>query len=123
MQSVGSGSWNGKADYFRTVLYSSMASLPILSVMIIGILPALKSEAFATGPAGQAPSGRATAVASARVIKPFTMDTLAASRPGTGDSATAVLRRTTIRSCASLLGANVPHGAEANCELRLIELQ
>ena len=97
--------------------------MPILSVMIIGILPALKSEAFATGPAGQAPSGRATAVASAQLITPFTVDSVVESRTGTRDSAIAVLRRTTIRSCATILGADTTQGAEAACELRLLELQ
>ena len=97
--------------------------MPLLSVMIIGILPALKSEAFATGPQGQTPVGRATAVAGARVIKPFAMDSVIESRTGTRDSAIAVLPRTTIRNCATILGAEANQGSEATCELRLLELQ
>jgi len=100
-----------------------MATLPIFSLMIIGILPALGSEAFATGPAGQASSGRATAVASAQVIEPFAMDRRVQSRTGTRDSAIEMLRRTTIRSCEAILGADANQDLEATCELRLVELQ
>tara|TARA_R100001244_G_scaffold39766_1_gene35648 strand:- start:26230 stop:26505 length:276 start_codon:yes stop_codon:yes gene_type:complete len=91
--------------------------------MIIGIWPALKSEALATGPAEQAPDGRATAVAGAKVVKPFKLDS--AVQPGSAarDSAITVLRRSTVRSCQAILGTDGNQVAEATCELRLIELQ
>jgi len=123
MQSIGLASWNRKADYFRSIICSSIVPLPILIIMIIGISPALKSEAFATGTAGQVPQGRATAVASAQIVKPFTMDSGAQAGNDADSSAITGLRRTTIRSCASILGKDSNQVARASCELRLIEMQ
>jgi len=120
MQSIGLASWNRKADYFRSIICSCIVPLPIV---IIGISPALKSEAFATGTAGQAPQGRATAVASAQIVKPFTMDSGAQAGNDADSSAITGLRRTTIRSCASILGKDSNQVARASCELRLIEMQ
>ena len=123
MQSVGFASLNRKADHFRSVLYSSMAPLSILSVMIIGILPALKSEAFATGTTARTPNARATAVASARVVKPFTMDATVQAGVNAHGSEITLLRSTSIRSCQSLLGAENRQVPGASCELRLVEMQ
>lgn len=123
MQSVGFGSLNRKADYFRSVLYSTVAPLSILSVMIIGILPALKSEAFATGTTARTPNARSTAVASARVVKPFEMDAAVQAGTNAHGSEITLLRSTSIRSCQSILGAETTQVASASCELRLIEVQ
>ena len=123
MQSVGFGSLNRKADYFRSVLYSTVAPLSILSVMIIGILPALKSEAFATGTTARTPNARSTAVASARVVKPFEMDAAVQAGTNAHGSEITLFRSTSIRSCQSILGAETTQVASASCELRLIEVQ
>lgn len=123
MQSLSSASWGRKTEYFRSVLYSSMAPLSILCATVIGILPALKSEAFANGSAGRTPNARATAVASARVIKPITSDTAVPTGTGARNFAITVLRRTSVRSCKTILGSDGNHVAGASCELRLIELQ
>lgn len=123
MQSVGFGSLSRKADYFRSVLYSTVAPLSILSVMVIGILPALKSEAFATGTTARTPNARSTAVASARVVKPFEMDAAVQAGTNAHGAEITLLRSTSIRSCQSILGAETTQVASASCELRLIEVQ
>ncbi len=91
--------------------------------MVAGILPALKSEAFATDSAGRTPNGRATAVANARVIKPITMETPRKAGTGASDPPITVLHRTTVRSCEALVGSDSAPVAGVSCELRLIELQ
>lgn len=123
MQSVGITLRNVKTDYFGACRCSTIVSLAILAVMIVSILPALASEAFATDPAAQTANGRATAVASAQIIKPYTMDST--TPPGTTapDSAITVSHSTTYRSCETLLGTDSTQVSGASCELRLIELQ
>lgn len=123
MQSVGLVFWKIKSDDFRSFGHSSLATASILCVMIAIILPALASEAFATDPAGRTSNGRATAVASAQVIKPFTLKPIIQAGNGTSESAITVLRRTTLRSCAALLGNDDRQAATGTCELRLTELQ
>lgn len=123
MQSGAIISWKADTDNFRSFVCSSIVPLAILSVMIISILPALASQAFATNPVQQNPNGRATAVASAKVIKPFTMNAMTQAESVTPDSVLTVLRRTTLRSCETLLGKGATQVAERSCELRLIELQ
>jgi len=91
--------------------------------MLISILPALGSEAFATDPAARTTNGRVTAVASAQVIKPYIMTSQVQSGINGPDSAITVSRRTTFRDCEILLGATAIQASETLCELRLIELQ
>jgi len=91
--------------------------------MLISILPALDSEAFATDPTARTANGRVTAVASAQVIKPYTMTSSAQPGINAHDSAITVSRRTTFRSCETLLGATANQANETSCELRLVELQ
>jgi hypothetical protein len=123
MQSVGIILWKVKADWFRSLRCSSIVSLAILLVMLISILPTLGSEAFATDPTARTANGRVTAVASAKVIKPYIMT--ASVQPGIKalDAAITVSRRTTFRNCEILLGGNTKQAAETSCELRLIEWQ
>ncbi len=123
MQAVGTILWKAKTDYFVPFRCSSIVPLSILSVMIFAILAALASEAFATDPAARTPNGRATAVATAQVINPFTMTSAAQTGTNMHDSAMTMLRRTTYRDCESLLGADANQTTAASCELRLIELQ
>lgn len=123
MQLVGTILWKVKTDYSRLFRYSSIVPLFILVVMIIIILPALASEAFATDPAAGPQNGRATAVASAQIIKPFSMKAMVQGRTNSLDSGVIVSRSTTFRNCEILLGADANRGSEESCELHLIELQ
>jgi hypothetical protein len=91
--------------------------------MLISILPALGSEAFATDPDAPTTNGRVTAVASAQVIKPYIMTSPVHSGIDAHDSGITVSRRTTFRNCEILLGAAANQAPETSCELRLIELQ
>lgn len=122
MQAVGTILWKVKTDCFGLFRYSSIVPLSILIVMIIGILPALASEAFATDPTAGSKNGRVTAVASAQVIKPFTMNSMVRGATNAQDSAITVSRRTTFRNCEILLGADANRSSDESCELRLIEL-
>ncbi|MEH6660071.1 MAG: hypothetical protein V7679_00360 [Parasphingorhabdus sp.] len=122
MQLVGTILWKVKTDYSRLLRCSSIVLLSILAVMTIIILPALASEAFATDPTASPQHGRATAVASARVIKPFAMTPRVQNETKAQVSAITVTRRTTFRNCEILLGADANSGSGEACELRLIEL-
>lgn len=123
MQSVGIILWKVKADWLRSFRCSVILPLSILAVMLISILPALGSEAFATDPAARTTNGRVTAVASAQVIKPYIMTSQVQSGINGPDSEITVSRRTTFRDCEILLGATAIQASETLCELRLIELQ
>lgn len=123
MQSVGTILWKVKTDFFRLFSCSNFATLATLSVMIIIILPALGSEAFATDPAAPKTNDRVTAVASAQVLKPFTTNSTMQAGTSLRDSAITVSRRTAFRNCETLLGSDANQLTGATCELRLIELQ
>lgn len=122
MQLVGTILWKVTTDYSRLLRYSSIMPLTILALMIIIILPALASEAFATDPTAAPQNGRATAVASVQVLKPFTMTPTVQGGTNAQVSAITVSRRTTFRDCEILLGADAKRGPGESCELRLIEL-
>jgi len=121
MQSVSFFSWNERADYFQSPRYFPVLYCSILSVALVGILPILASVAFATDPV--APTPRATAVASAKAIKSFAMAPSVPPRTEAQDFSHLISRRTSIRNCGSLLGADSGQVATGSCELRLIELQ
>lgn len=123
MQSVSIILWNLKIDWFPSFRCSVILPLSILSVMLISILPALGSEAFATDPTARTTNGRVTAVASAQVINPFTITFQAQPGLNAHDSTITASRRTTLRKCQTLLAATANQANETSCELRLIELQ
>jgi len=122
MQLVGTILWKVKTDYSRLLRCSSIVPLSILAIMIIIILPALASEAFATDPTAAPKNSHATAVASAQVIQPFKMTSMVQGETKAQVSAITVSRRTTFRNCAILLGADANKGSGESCELRLVEL-
>ncbi len=123
MQSVDIILGNGKADFLISSRCPTLLSLAMMSVMIIILLPALASEAFATDPSAQLANGRSTAVASAKIIRPYMMNST--DQPGTTapNPALTLSHRTTYRSCKALLGSDAIPSGGASCELRLIELQ
>jgi hypothetical protein len=123
MPQVGRILWKVKTDHFRFLRCSSIASRSVLSAILIGILPILAAEAFATDPEGHAWNSRATAVVNAQVIDPFT--TTSTAQPGNNvhDPVFMVSRRTTYRNCADFQDGDANQVTEASCELRLIELQ
>jgi hypothetical protein len=123
MQSVGIMLWKMKTDWLRSCRCSVILPLSILAFMLISILPALGSEAFATDPAARTTNGSVTAVASAQVVKPYITTSLVQSGINASDSAITVSRRTPFRDCKILLGATANQASETSCELRLIELQ
>lgn len=123
MQSVGTILWDVKTDYVRSFRCSTIIALSFLSAIAISILPALAREASETGPSGRSPGGNVTAVASANVIKSFTMNSKALAGTGPNEYEASVSRRTALRSCDLLLGADSDQASGASCELRLMELQ
>ena len=80
------------------------------------------SEASLAGPPAGA-SGRATAIASARIVNSFSTRSVAQSAAGSDESGIAVSRRTSVRSCSDLLGTDADQGTGAKCALLLMELQ
>ncbi len=114
--------WKVKTDFSRLFRSSELLSLSILAIMILIILPALASEAFATDPASGPQTGRATAVASARVVKPFTMTSVMQDTPDSANAAIMVSHSTSFRNCEILLGADAGRSPGESCELRLVEL-
>ncbi|WP_156472197.1 hypothetical protein [Sphingorhabdus sp. M41] len=123
MQLVGTILWKVRPEHLRPYFCSSFVPLAILSAMIIIISPALGSEAFASDPATPMTNARATAVASAQILRPFTTNSTISAGPKADNFATTVLRRTSFRSCETLLGSDANSAAGATCELRLIEVQ
>lgn len=123
MQSVDIILRNSKTDNLASFSYSTTLSLAMLSVMVVSLLPALASEAFATDPVPQMQNGHATAIASAQVITPYTMNFTAPPGTPVADPAITVSHRTTYRHCETLLGTDAAQVTGASCELRLIELQ
>ncbi|NRD90092.1 hypothetical protein C8024_12405 [Sphingopyxis sp. BSNA05] len=111
-----------KTEYSRLFRYSSLVPLSILAVMIVIILPALASEAFATDPAAEPQNANATAVATARIVKPFTMTSGAQGGTEARNSEIAVSHSTTYHSCEILLGADDISSPAQSCELHLVEL-
>lgn len=90
---------------------------------IIGILPALKAEAFATYPAGPASKRWAIAGASSRLVKPFTRDSGIQAGFGAPNPPLTALRLAIVRSCGTFLSQKVSQDPGAAWELRLIKLQ
>ena len=122
MQSTGSILLERNVVFLRSLCCAKIVTLSIISALAVGGLPALASEAKQTDPTVKGNS-RATAVASARVVKPFTMMATAQAATKTNDNTLTVLRRTTHRDCSKLIGAEADRGAAEPCELHLIELQ
>ncbi len=122
MQSTGSILLGRNVAFLRTLCCAKIVPLAILSVLALGGLPALASEANQTDPTVKG-SGRATVVARATVLQPFTMIATAQATVKPYDNTLTVLRRTTRRDCSNLTGAEPDRGTAASCELHLIELQ
>ncbi len=122
MQSTGSILVERNVVFLRSLCCAKFVPLAILSVLALTGLPALASEAKQTDPIVKG-NGRATVVASARVLKPFTMIATAQAAAKPYDNTLTVLRRTTHRDCTNLTGVEADHGIAESCELHLIELQ
>lgn len=123
MQSVGTILMRAKTEYFRSLHHSLIVPILILTSLLIFLLPALASEAFATDPPQQTSPGAATAVASARVITPYTMNSGTPADALTRHSALTVEERISVRDCNTLFDTRTYGDAKASCELRLTELQ
>jgi len=100
-----------------------MASLPVLGMMIVGIVPGLKLEASATATAGRTPNRRATVATSAQATQPSRTDTASGAKIGGAGPAITGLYRATIRDCQILLGRDGNQVAGAACELSVNQLQ
>tara|TARA_R110000824_G_scaffold48175_14_gene136292 strand:+ start:2009 stop:2386 length:378 start_codon:yes stop_codon:yes gene_type:complete len=125
MPSIGPIFWKTKSVFSRPFCCAKIVPLAILFVVAGSILPALASEAPESNQSGRTVNarGHATAVASARVVKPFSMISAVQAATKSHDYGITVLPRTTVRDCSVLLGADANLGTAASCELRLIELQ
>tara|TARA_R110002124_G_scaffold102083_4_gene250095 strand:- start:5353 stop:5721 length:369 start_codon:yes stop_codon:yes gene_type:complete len=122
MQSAGSILLERNVDFLRSLCGVKFVSLTILFAMTLCSLPALASAPKQTDPTVKG-KGRAAAIASARVVKPFTMIASAQAATKSQNYGLTVLRRTTHRDCSNLLGVETEQGTAESCELRLIELQ
>ena len=122
MQSTGSILLERNVVFLRSLCRAKFVPLAILFAMVLGGLPALASEENQTNPSVKGNS-RATAVASARVVKPFTMMATAQAATKSPNYGLTILRRTTRRDCSDLLGVEADRGIVGSCELQLIELQ
>jgi hypothetical protein len=109
----------------RSVGCATSATLCAIFAMTPGILPASASETPRSQQAGSLASanGRGVAVASARVLKPFSMQSTVRTANGMDDYDTSVSRRSSFRDCSVLLGLEANSGTAETCELRLTELQ
>ena len=125
MQSVGSKMVTMNSGFARSVDCGTIALLSLATALTLNSPPALASEMSDSGPADRAglAAGRATAVASARVIQPFAMTATAKAATGRQDDGITVSRRTTTRDCSLLYGVDAAPRPGTSCELRLIELQ
>lgn len=119
----GSIFWKVKTGYSGFFRYPGFAPLLILVTMTIIILSALDSEAFATDSTAGARSNRATAIASAQIVRPFALTTQNQSSADAQNSEIIVSRNTTYRDCDNLLGTDTDRGRGESCVLHLIELQ
>lgn len=119
MQSVGTSCEKVRTDGLRAILGSRPVALSLMAVVIIGIWPALASEAFASDSAAR---GSGMAVARAQVMRTVAMTS--AMDAGTDPDHSRIMQstHTTLRNCKILLGDDVQQSFDVTCELRLIEM-
>ena len=115
--------WKVKAD-FRHLLAATKANVTIIVLALASAIPpAMASESSDTGRTKQVTNGRATAIASARIIGSFATRSTAQTAAGSKDLGITVSRRMSLCNCSTLLGADADPDAGENCALQLIELQ
>ena len=125
MRLAGLRLWEVKANSWRS-FHTTKILLPLtiftMSLSASAAMASGDSETSQAGPPAGA-SGRATAIASARIVNSFSTRPVAQSAARVDESGIAVSRRTSVRSCSDLLGTDADQGTGAKCALLLMELQ
>ena len=104
---------------------SAHNGLLVLAVMIMAMA---FTPGFASGPSGAlladtSPGSRGLAVAGARIVEPFSITQHRPTKSKSDNIDPVLIRRTTVRDCDALLGADHSPSTTGPCDLRLVELQ